>query len=282
MKVYGFDMQTPGLAETNVLAYLERVDPGARADAARVFDVLGKWGENKEYEAAPAGIKRRTAESLAALLRRFDDRKPDYVGKSSQEAWTIARQNAVIVQQAEVKLGDQGERGRTARDRSMGDNMKWILDQEPPGTKMMLWAHNGHVAAAAPDDSPDHRPMGGRLHQLYGDRAVACGFVFEQGCFRAVGMAGNGVSSFTVGPPPGGSLDATFAALGMPLFGIDLRRLPAGTVADWFGAPHISRQIGGGYFEATPGVWLHQLRPAQAYDLLIFIGKTTPSRPLRE
>jgi erythromycin esterase len=186
----------------------------------------------------------------------------------------------VILKQAEVKLADQGERGRAARDLSMGDNVKWILDHEPPGTKMMLWAHNGHVAAAAPQDSPEHLPMGGRLREFYGARAVSCGFVFQQGGFRAVDMAGNGISSFTVGPSPGGSLDATFAALGMPLFAIDLRRLPAGTVAGWFAAPHISRQIGGGYSEATPGLGLHRMRVAQTYDLLFFVDKTTPSKPL--
>ena len=85
LKFYGFDMQAPRLAESNVLDYLARVDPGARGDAARVFDVLGEWPENKEYEAASAEVKRRTAESLAALLRRFDDRKQDYIGHSSQE-----------------------------------------------------------------------------------------------------------------------------------------------------------------------------------------------------
>jgi len=280
LKFYGFDMQVPGLAESNVIDYLGRVDPDGRVDAARVFDVLGPWGENKEYEAASAEVKRLTAASLAALLRRFDERKRDYIDRSSQEAWTVARQNMVIVKQSELKLADQGELGRAARDRSMGDNVKWILDQEPPGAKMMLWAHNGHVATAAPQDSPEHIPMGGRLRELYGDRAVSCGFVFQQGSFRAVDMAGNGVNSFTVGPSPGGSLDATFAALGMPLFAIDLRQLPTGKVADWFVAPHVSRQIGGGYSEATPGVWLHRMRAAQTYDLLIFVDRTTPSKPL--
>jgi erythromycin esterase len=280
LKFYGFDMQAPGQAESNILDYLGRVDPGASRDAARAFDALGHWAENKEYEAASPEVKRRTAESLTALLHRFDERKQEYIGHSSQADWTMARQNAVILKQAEVKLADQGERGRAARDRSMGDNVKWILDQEPPGTKMMLWAHNSHVAAAAPVDSPERLPMGARLRELYRDRAVSCGFVFQQGGFRAVDMASNGVSSFTMGPSPGGSLDATFAALGMPLFAIDLRHLPAGKVAGWFAAPHASRQIGGGYSEATPGVWLQRMRAAQTYDVLIFVDKTTPSRPL--
>src|SRR5437870_12285275 len=99
-------------------------------------------------------------------------RKPEYVRKSSLQDWTMARQNMVIVKQAEVKLGNQGEPGRAFRDRAMAQNVKWILDQEPPGTKMMLWAHNGHVAAAAPLDAPDHMPMGAHLREFFGDRLV--------------------------------------------------------------------------------------------------------------
>jgi erythromycin esterase len=278
LKFYGFDMQVPGLAESNVLDYLRRVDPETVDTAAQAFDVLGHWAENKQYEIASTGVKRRTAGSLAILLRRFDERKQEYVRRSSEQDWTMARQNLVIVKQAEVKLGNQGEPGRTFRDRAMAENVKWILDQEPPGTKMMLWAHNGHVAVAAPPDAPDHIPMGGHLREFFGDRLVSCGFIFQQGSFRAVDMTTNDVSAFTAGPSPRGSLDATLAALGAPLFAIDLRRLPKGRAADWFAEPHVSRQIGGGYSEAAPGVWMHRIRAARDFDLLIFVNNTTPSR----
>ena len=278
LKFYGFDMQGPGLAASNVLGYLRGVDPEAVDDAAKVFAILGPWAENKEYEAASNESKHRTADSLAVLLRRFDERKEQYVRRSSMQDWTVARQNMVIAKQAEVKLGSQDERGRIFRDRSMAENVKWILDQEPPGTKMMLWAHNGHVAAAAPLDAPDHLPMGGHLRKMFGDRLVSCGFIFDQGSFRAVDMTTRLVRSFAVGPPPPGILDATLAALKMPLFAIDLRRLPQGKVADWFAQPHYSRQIGGGYAESTPGVWMHRLHAAREFDLLLFVDKTTPTR----
>jgi erythromycin esterase len=278
LKFYGFDMQTPGLAQANVLDYLRRVDPEAVDTAGEVFDLLGRWGENKEYETAGAEVKRRTAESLAALLRRFDERKQEYVGRSRLHDWTLARQNMVVVRQAEVKLGDQGEPGRTFRDRAMAENVKWILEQEPPGTKMMLWAHNGHVAAAAPVHNTERMPMGGYLRDFFGDRLVTCGFIFQQGGFRAVDMTTRNVSAFTVGPPPRGSLDATLAAMSSPLFAVDLRGLPKGKVADWFAEPHVSRQIGGGYSEATPGVWMHRIRAAHDFDLLIFVDKTTASK----
>jgi len=27
----------------------------------------------------------------------------------------------------------------------MARNVQWILDRQPKGTRMVLWAHNGHV-----------------------------------------------------------------------------------------------------------------------------------------
>jgi len=273
LKFYGFDMQTPGLAEANVLAYLRSVDLEIVKEAARSFDVLGRLGENKEYETASAEVKKRTAGTLARLLRLFDERQAEWVLRSSQHAWTIARQNMVIVKQAEVKLRDQSVPGKLFRDRAMAENVKWILDQEPPGTRMMLWAHNGHVATAAPLDAPEEIPMGGHLRQYFGGQMVSCGFIFGQGSFRAVDMPTGQTTTFTVSAPPQGSLDATLAALSIPLFAVDLRHAP-----DWFAAPHYSRQIGGGYSEATPGVWMRRIRVARGFDLLIFVDKTTASR----
>ena len=90
---------------------------------------------------------------------------------------------------------------------------------------------------------------------------------------RHRGDNGKCLAFFTVSAPPRGSFDATLAALGIPLFAVDLRHAP-----DWFAAPHYSRQIGGGYSEATPGVWMHRIRAARDFDLLIFVDNTTASR----
>ncbi|HEY3836122.1 MAG TPA: erythromycin esterase family protein [Bryobacteraceae bacterium] len=278
LKFYGFDMQAPQAAEVNALDYLERVDPEARAKAAGLFRVIGRMPENADYEKAPEEVKRRTEEALGELVQRFDDRKQEYVARSSREQWSFARQNLVIVRQAEVKLGNQNDTGSAARDRFMAENVQWILDHEPAGSRMMVWAHNGHVAGAGRSEvSP---PMGPYLRRIYGGRAVLCGFVFEEGGFRAVDMNTRNLTDFTVGAPPAGSLDATLAAAGIPLFALDLRNLPEGTVKTWFNAPHVSRQIGGGYSDSTPGVWLQRIRPAQAFDLLIFVKKTTPIRSI--
>src|SRR5262249_6994699 len=52
------------------------------------------------------------------------------------------------VQHARVVLqAMQMRAGEVTRDQSMADNIKWILDHNPTA-KIVLWAHNGHVADA--------------------------------------------------------------------------------------------------------------------------------------
>jgi len=54
----------------------------------------------------------------------------------------------------------------SVRDRSMAANIKWIADQNP-GARIVVWAHNGHVAAgglAAP-------MMGSSLRETFGQES---------------------------------------------------------------------------------------------------------------
>jgi erythromycin esterase len=104
------------------------------------------------------------------------------------------------------------------RDRSMADNIKWILDNNP-GAKIVLWAHNGHVSTGG---YRGYEPMGASLRTMFGDQMVVFGFAFNQGSFQARDQ-GKELRDFTVPPAPAGSLDATFAATGIPLFALDLR-----------------------------------------------------------
>jgi erythromycin esterase len=276
VKFLGFDMQDPGPPEAHVREYLRKVDAGWEEKASQVFAVLGGYGENPAYEQSAPEVKQRTRARLDELLQRFDGQKDEYIRRSSREAWALARHDMALVKQAELKIGDQGDAGRAARDRAMAENAKWLLDQEPAGAKIMLWAHNAHVAS----DGSQHEPMGGHLRRMYGPEFVNMGFIFGKGSFRAFDMTNNREAAFTLEDPPAGSVDATLAAIGLPLFAADLRNLPPGPVANWFGGERRSRQIGGGYSTATPGVWIQPMRPARAFDFLIFIARTTPSGPL--
>jgi erythromycin esterase-like protein len=173
------------------------------------------------------------------------------------------------IQHARVVLQGMGMRaGQAPRDKSMADNVKWILDQNPKA-KMVLWAHNGHVATAG----FSYETMGTALRRIYGKEMIVFGFAFNQGSFQAMAQGGGGLKNHTVPPARPDTLDAALAAAGIPIFALDLRSAPA-----WFDEPRGSRQIGAMYPEGEPHALVANLAAKQAFDALLFVETTTVAR----
>ncbi len=220
---------------------------------------------NEKESAAPLTPK------CAEVVQHFEQNRICYrdSGATDQSIdWAI--QNARLVLQY-VQL----QSGAKTRDESMADNVKWIADQNPTA-KIVVWAHNLHVSNT---EYYGIASMGSYLRKIYGKQLVNFGFAFNEGSFQAV-ETGKGLHDFTVGPAPEGSLDRTLAAVGIPIFAVDLRQLPkAGPVAEWFKQPHSSRSVGSGYSDSlAPSLW--SMGPANVdFDVLLFVEKTTAARP---
>src|SRR5262249_19790262 len=149
--------------------------------------------------------------------------------------WAI--QNARVVLQCLQMRSNE-----VSRDQSMADNIKWIADQNPKA-KIVVWAHNGHVAA----DGFSYTTMGSRLRTMFGKEMIVFGFAFDEGSFQAKPQSGGALRDFTVPAAPADSLDATLAQARIPLFALDIRDAPS-----WFKEPHRSREIGALYPEGSP------------------------------
>src|SRR5579863_488234 len=197
---------------------------------------------------------------------------------ASDADWAI--QNATIVLQFAHVTGIENAGNMTMasdfRDQSMAENVRWIADHNP-GAKIILWAHNAHVSK-----SYSHgQALGGLLHSFFGPQVMNLGFAFDQGSFRAVDVANkSGVHPFTVAPAPEGTIDAAFAATGIPIFALDLRALPKeGPVAAWFAQPHQTRDIGAVFSDASVSKhWTSDSGPS-AFDAILFVNTTTAARP---
>jgi erythromycin esterase-like protein len=220
---------------------------------------------------SPGGAVEQMRLSLACedILKHLENKRANFLQTSNAKEVDWVIQNArLVLQYAQLKTG------RQSRDESMAENMKWIADQNP-GAKMILWAHNGHVSYKAP---PGFNPMGGYLHAKFGSALVTFGFSFNEGSFRAVEM-GKSLHEFTVEPAPEGSLDRALASAGIPLFALDLRQIPKeGKVAQWFAEPHATRSIGSVYDDADSASYWSSLRWQDAFDVILFVEKTTASR----
>jgi erythromycin esterase len=279
VKFYGFDMQAAPRAARVTLAYLRKVDPEQAAEKEKSLALIANPLTDPDFEKSPAPKKEETAAAIDAVLKRLDERKEEFVKKTSESELAMARQHArIVAQNLEMRRSTQGP--IIVRDRSMAENIRWVLDHEGPGAKMLVWAHNGHVATK---NQYGIEWMGSHLRKSIGAEMVVFGFAFNQGGFQAMELpleTGKGLRPFNVGPAPAGSLDATLAAAGLQIAAIDLRSLPKnGIVAKWFAEPKQTRSIGSGYSEQMAANFLAKQVTPQLYDALLFVEKTSAARP---
>lgn len=250
---------------------------GAGYQVQVVGDVIhsGKQSLRSKYAESAASTAEVVDPKVAVstwqgVIRHLEESRDAYGKKGA-----TARDSEWVTQNARVVLQCMQMRtNEVSRDRSMADNIKWILDNNP-GAKIVLWAHNGHVATAGPGG---FEPMGVSLRKMFGAQMVVFGFAFNQGSFQAIEQ-GKGLHNFTVPPAPPGSLDAIFAAARIPLFALDLRDAPkSGPVATWLSAPHKTRSIGAVYSEAAAAQYLYEMNAPQSFDVMLFVEKTTAAR----
>lgn len=225
--------------------------------------------------AAPSVVDPKIAVAMwKDVVEHLKSERSAYIEKKATDSgidWVI--QNANVVLQCMQMRSNE-----VSRDRSMAENVKWILDHSPKA-KIVLWAHNGHVATSK---FRGYEPMGATLREMYGDKMVVFGFAFNQGSFQAIEV-GKALRDFTVPPAPAGTVDSTFAASGVPIFALDLRQTPAeGPVADWMKQSHKSRNIGAVFSDDSPNSYMSDLRTRESYDAMLFVAKTTAARKVLE
>ena len=278
LRFYGFDMQMPTASAQAVSAYLRAVDPKLASAHASALGAIDDAYSTALFGSRPIEAQKATEKGLAAILAQMGAHEAEYVKKSSERAFKLARLHAAVARRGVLQM--IGPWTGSHRDRSMAENVLALLDLDSPSTKMVLWAHNGHVARTTGD--PSFVPMGGHLDRALGKNHVAFGFAFDRGSFQAMEMpfgTGRGLMTFTVAPAPEGSLDATLAKAGAPIFALDLRSAHAGSAAaEWLGAKLFTRSIGSGYTGGDPRGFFMPMVPRDAYDAMLFVAGTTAAR----
>lgn len=227
----GFESSSPIGFFTGGTGYTVRLDP----DVAHG----GKQSLRMRRDASAADRVNTDRAKVASLwkevIAHLEGERPAYRSKritDRQIDW-IVQNSRIVVQRLQMQSNT------VSRDRSMADNVEWIADHNP-NAKIVLWAHNGHVAKT----SSGYETMGGGM-----------------------------LKAFEVPPAPAGTLDATLAASGIPIFATDLRQAPA-----WFKEPHGSRQIGAIYPDGSPYAFLGNIIAADAFDAILFLERTTAAR----
>ncbi|HEY1348996.1 MAG TPA: erythromycin esterase family protein [Ktedonobacteraceae bacterium] len=261
-----------------VEAYLQTVDLRQAAAVRRLYAPLRAAGSLSS--AAFAGLQvslrqayRRQAQQAYALLQANRQR---YIARSSPRRFALALQNArIIVQFATYTTYRTQAESLTRyyqRDTFLAANVTWIHDDGAGShAKLLVWAHDAHVANDPFYGSPDGRNMGGELRARYAAGYVAIGTTLYRGALRRYTAAGSAVQ--TLPPAPRASYNATLGHCGLPIFLLSLHHLPPGPLSRWALSGAIFLNYGlGGEDISTPALL------AQSFDLLVHIQQTTPAR----
>ncbi len=200
------------------------------------------------------------AKNCESILSQLKEARGQLItsADAKQVDWII--QNARVVAQC---MNLRGGSGSFVRDKSMADNVAWILEQNAD-SKIVLWAHNGHIGRR-------RFTMGKYLHDRFGDDYVAIGFATGQGEYQAVGQ--RGLSVHPLQTPPDKSAEHIFAQADIPRFIVDLRDLPHD---HWLAKPILMRSIGALAMDQQ----FHAQNPAMLFDALIYLDKTSAAVPL--
>ena len=201
--------------------------------------------------AARGVLAHGAAESLLLLAR---EPEPDVAR---------ALENARLILQA-----CRGYANPLTRDASMAENAEWLLSRAPAGSKLVLWAHNAHVSRRA-------GAMGSYLAERFGPDYVNLGLACHEGSYTAATR--NGLDTYPAMPSQPGSLEWALHRTGLPALALDLREAsPGDSASAWLLREMDFRSIGA--IPVQHG--FYRTRVAHDYDLVLFVDRTTASRPL--
>jgi erythromycin esterase len=278
----GFDMQTAAVAAENALKCLTELDPDFAKAAAEAYDGLDEAiGQARASNASQktfaakavtrlANVARRTR--VDAVLKHMEEARGRYVETKPAAEVDWAIQNARVAAQAAGFMVASSLEGSAHRDRCMADNVDWILAQVPAGSRVVLWAHNGHVSKTGMGSTS----MGSHLAKRHGKDYVVLGFAAHQGRYTAVGPV-TGLGTHVAQASRLGSVEYYAHASGLPRMIIDLRRASKDDPASaWLTKALDHRSIGAlAYDRSYPSVL------SEEYDALIVFDDTTASKCLR-
>ncbi|MFF7215147.1 erythromycin esterase family protein [Streptomyces sp. NPDC008238] len=278
VRFVGIDPQRCGDSLGLLEAFLLRTAPHRVAWLRTAFGTLAAAAPGSAPD--PRQRLMRDAEALVELVRGL-----------APGAAVPLRHARILVRAADLVTRPRQHRDpeRTvaaARDRFMADAVDDVL--RDPAARVVLWAHNAHIAKARHDGGP--APLGRHLHARYGDAYYALALLFGQGGFRARRLRPGpwGAArprppvAHRIGPPPPGSLEALLAAAHPGDHLVDLRAAAEA-------GPDVRRRLAEGLPARSIGALVPRridrltpvtVVPAEDYDGLAYVATSTCSTPL--
>jgi erythromycin esterase len=263
----GFDNQDSGIdhavTDTRMQAMLTTLSPPLAARLVQMDGDLRNQYAKMAYgpmAAAQAGAMAAFYDEVALALAagRAQLLAIGCPADEADMAVQYFKSRARLVQQ----LASTPAKSSDLRDQAMADNMEFLMDKLYPGRKVVVYAHNAHIAYQAVPNGGT--PMGSHLARRRKSEIYTIGLYMGRGH-----AAYNNGAAYQIGAPKPDSIEAALANGGLKYAFIDLSKARTGPGSAWMTQPGLVREWGNLEGHITP---------ASTYDALIYIDEVTPAR----
>jgi erythromycin esterase len=263
----GVDVQYYGAAIDSVSAYAARRSAPLGAFVASQYACFRDYRNDVRGRAAAffgdasVDVKARCRAAATAVRDSIAARG---AGAPSADAHDLALRLATVVEQYTSAYGSGGS---AARDAAMADNTLWALRRLGAGARVVLWAHNAHVAVRG-------RATGGFLRDSLGAAYVAIATAFDDGTVTARPTLDGAPTALAVPPARDDSYEAVFRRSRHAAFVADVRAAPVGLGRSWLNAGLPLRAIGAVYDAARPASSFSPASLLSDYGIVAFVRRT--------
>jgi erythromycin esterase len=285
-KVHFLGMDCQGVSQSDfdaVSQFVQQVDPqhASMVQALYAPIMANALQHPATYDGLDAATKQQYQTQAQRVYDLLQTHQQGYSQASSPRRFALALQNARIIVQVttyyNASTNEEALSRYYQRDGFMAENVEWMYDHEAgPHPKLIIWAHDGHIANDTTYGSQDGRNMGGALRAHYQDDYLPIGTTLYQGTFRVYKYPSGVVQA--IPPSPADTYNYALGQAGLPLYMLDLRTVPSGAVADWAsGAGSATRLInyGLGGEDLSSSASLRQW-----FDVIVHVRNSTPSQHL--
>lgn len=283
-KIHFLGMDCQGLSQSDfdaVETYVQTIDPRQIAHVKDLYTSIisnGALAPYGTYTQLDASTKQQYQNQSQQVYDLLQANRQNYMDHSSSQSFALALQNARIIVQFTTFFNSNTRAESLAnyyqRDGFMAENVAWIHDHEAGSNpKIIVWAHDVHIANDISYPSQDGKNMGGELRVRYQDSYLPIGTTLYQGAYRIYDYPAGMIQ--TISPPTPDTYNYTLGQAGLPLYILDLRKIPPGPVSNW--------SLGSAIFllYGLSGENLSVPAPlSQWFDVIIHIQNTTPSNHL--
>lgn len=287
VKFYGFDIQ--GI-ENDLVYFLQYLNEFDEDISLNLKDLVSDFQE-KVKRFVTNGNKQLIVDlssEIVPIKNMFEENREMFIMESSKGEYDINLQHLNVISQFielnESLINEEFTKSFNVRDYHMAQNVNWILDYEAENFgngKVMLWAHNGHIAKKY----GKYIPMGEILSQMFHDKYYALGFCFYKGGFRSLIADSEGkpisrdIANFLMKPSTKETFAHEFEKTKINLGYLDFKLASLdNNIHEFLSKEQSMYNIGavyGGKRREAP--YLLNSVPMRDFDGMIFIRETTPA-----